>query len=84
MYQSFVMIIVLIWKKSYIILNINNCYKYFIFYFSKDCAFIDIPFEHDELEPFCRQQITGALESLGLELSNDGRPLSEILEPDLR
>ena len=49
-----------------------------------ECTFVDIPFEHDEQDSFCKQQITRALESLGLELSNDGRPLSEILEPDLR
>jgi hypothetical protein len=57
----------------------------FIFcYFRHECTFVDIPFEHDEQDSFCKQQITRALESLGLELSNDGRPLSEILEPDLR
>ncbi|XP_071121555.1 rho GTPase-activating protein 190-like isoform X18 [Mytilus edulis] len=49
-----------------------------------ECVFIDIPFEYEVQDLFCRQQITRALESLGIEFNNDGRPLSEIMEPDLR
>ncbi|XP_052064008.1 rho GTPase-activating protein 190-like isoform X6 [Mytilus californianus] len=49
-----------------------------------ECVFVDIPFEYEVQDLFCRQQITRALESLGIEFNNDGRPLSEIMEPDLR